>query len=98
MSNRKEKKKQTNNYSFVFNIEKLIVQHPALPSQDNGSEKQIEKQKGINKILTFLLFLSVFFQSGCLQMYIEKWDKIEPISQLIEWIFKLVELLARIKK
>jgi len=97
MSKRKKKKKYTNNYSFEVNIEKLIVQRPDLPSLDSGSEKQIEKQNRIIKILTFLLFLSLFFQFGWLQMYIDNWDIIEPVSQLVEWILIIVTLIMKVK-
>lgn len=97
MSKRKKEKQYTNNYSFEVKIEKLIVQHPDLPSLDSGSEKQIEAQSGINKILKFLLFLSVSFRFGLLQMYMDNWDVIEPVSQLVEWIIIIVKFIVKTK-
>lgn len=97
MSKRKKAKKHSKRNPFEIKIRKLIVQHPALRSQDSGFENQIEKQKGINKILYFLLVFVMFFKFSWLQMYMDNWDIIEPVSQLIEWIIIIAKLLIKVK-
>lgn len=99
LSKQKKGKKHSKKKPFdiYIKIENLIVQNPALRSQDSGFEKQIEKQKGINKILGFLLVFVIFFKFGWLQMYVDNWDIIEPVSQLIEWIIIIVKLLMKVK-
>ena len=94
---KRKKKEKTKNKPFVYKIEKLIVQHPSLPSLDRSVEVKVEKQQKVIKVLTILIITLIVFigyQSSLVQMYMENWDIIEPISQLIEWILTLVFCIA----
>ncbi len=81
----------------MYKIENLIVQHPSLPSLDKAIDLKVEKQQKVIKILICVIitmFVFMFYQSSLVQMYMDNWDKIEPISQLIEWILMLVMFIA----
>ena len=81
----------------MYKIENLIVQHPSLPSLDKAIDLKVEKQQKVIKILICVIitmFVFMFYQSSLVQMYMDNWDKIEPISQLIEWILMFVMFIA----
>lgn len=85
---KRKKKNRSKKYSFVVKIENLNVQHPGLPPLGRNSENLIERCG--KRIIIILLILSFFLQSGLLQKYMALWDNIEPIAQLIEWIFLFI--------
>ena len=64
---------------------------------DKAIDLKVEKQQKVIKILICVIitmFVFMFYQSSLVQMYMDNWDKIEPISQLIEWILMLVMFIA----
>lgn len=97
MSKRKKKGKQTNGKPFVYKIENFIVQHPSMPSLDRSIEIKSDRQQKIIKILIMIIVamtIYMSYHSRLVQMYMENWELIEPISQLIEWILMLVLFIA----
>ena len=96
MTKRRKKGKQVSNKPFVFKVEQLIVLHPIMPSLDESVQMNSDKQQTKSSMqIKFIIALSLYIMhnSSLIQLFLDNWVIIEPLSQLVEWITLFIKLL-----